>query len=234
MLSTISQRECIHQTTLNCNNTPNISSILQRLFHGGRTEAARQHALPVPAGPRKVVWLWLCSSHFLGWVMSYAPLPTVVLDLSRCIYIHVCTKSMSLGMFDTRSPSVPDCYLRCPPWPCWVWSRSLQQLLGLIKFIETYNHEVALVLPEMLGLWCYRLELSTNIGMQRWGQDCHVVLGFSPVRLIYSTSTFGQLGLVLLGWVSCGSSPPWKLGWVTESLFRKQFLNKMEEGGELT
>ena len=43
MVSTISRRECIHQTTLNCNITPNISSILQRLFHGGRTEAARQH-----------------------------------------------------------------------------------------------------------------------------------------------------------------------------------------------
>ena len=41
---TTSWRECIHQTTLNCNVTPNISSILQRLFHGGRTEAARQHA----------------------------------------------------------------------------------------------------------------------------------------------------------------------------------------------
>ena len=35
--------ERIHQTTLNCNITPNISSILQRLFHGGITEAARQH-----------------------------------------------------------------------------------------------------------------------------------------------------------------------------------------------
>ena len=33
----------VYQTTLNCNITPNISSILQRLFHGGRTEAARQH-----------------------------------------------------------------------------------------------------------------------------------------------------------------------------------------------
>ena len=44
MVSTVSPRECIHQTTLNCNITPNISSILQRLFHGGRTEAARQHA----------------------------------------------------------------------------------------------------------------------------------------------------------------------------------------------
>ena len=43
MVSTISRRERIHQTTLNCNLTPNISSILQRLFHGGRTEAARQH-----------------------------------------------------------------------------------------------------------------------------------------------------------------------------------------------
>ena len=43
MVSTISRRERIHQTTLNCNITPNISSILQRLFHGGRTEAARQH-----------------------------------------------------------------------------------------------------------------------------------------------------------------------------------------------
>ena len=44
MVITISRRECIHQTTLNCNITPNISSILQRLFHGERTEAARQHA----------------------------------------------------------------------------------------------------------------------------------------------------------------------------------------------
>ena len=43
MVSTISRRECIHQTTLNCNITPSISSILQRLFHGGKTEAARQH-----------------------------------------------------------------------------------------------------------------------------------------------------------------------------------------------
>ena len=42
---TISRRECIHQTTLNCNITPNISSILQRLFHGGRTEAAQQHGI---------------------------------------------------------------------------------------------------------------------------------------------------------------------------------------------
>ena len=46
MVSTISRQECIHQTTLNCNITPNISSILQRLFHGGRTEAARQHGGP--------------------------------------------------------------------------------------------------------------------------------------------------------------------------------------------
>ena len=47
MGSTISRRERIHQTTLNCNITPNISSILQRLFHGGITEAARQHAPPL-------------------------------------------------------------------------------------------------------------------------------------------------------------------------------------------
>ena len=47
MVSTISRRERIHQTTLNCNITPNISSILQRLFHGGRTEAARQHGTGV-------------------------------------------------------------------------------------------------------------------------------------------------------------------------------------------
>ena len=40
----MSRPERIHQTTFNCNITPNISSILQRLFHGGRTEAARQHA----------------------------------------------------------------------------------------------------------------------------------------------------------------------------------------------
>ena len=46
MVTTISRRECIHQTTLNCNITPNISSILQRLFHGGITEAARQHGIP--------------------------------------------------------------------------------------------------------------------------------------------------------------------------------------------
>ena len=46
MVSTISRRERIHQTTLNCNITPNISSILQRLFHGGITEAARQHGAP--------------------------------------------------------------------------------------------------------------------------------------------------------------------------------------------
>ena len=39
----ISQQECIHQRTLNCNITPNISSILQWLFHGGRTEAAQQY-----------------------------------------------------------------------------------------------------------------------------------------------------------------------------------------------
>ena len=43
MVSTISRRERIHQTTLNCNITPNISSILQRLFPGGIKEAARQH-----------------------------------------------------------------------------------------------------------------------------------------------------------------------------------------------
>ena len=52
MVSTISRRERIHQTTLNCNITPNISSILQRLFHGGRMEAARQH------GHRTQVWDW--------------------------------------------------------------------------------------------------------------------------------------------------------------------------------
>ena len=51
MVSTISRRERIHQTTLNCNITPNISSILQRLFHGGITEAARQHEVPVAYVP---------------------------------------------------------------------------------------------------------------------------------------------------------------------------------------
>ena len=40
----ISRLECVHRRTLNCNITPNISSILQGPFYGGRTEAARQYA----------------------------------------------------------------------------------------------------------------------------------------------------------------------------------------------
>ena len=55
MVSTISRRERIHQTTLNCNITPNISSILQRLFPGGITEAVRQHAVRCWEAPKQPV-----------------------------------------------------------------------------------------------------------------------------------------------------------------------------------
>ena len=66
MVSTISRRERIHQTTLNCNITSNISSILQRLFHGGRTEAARQHgAQCVSISEANLPWIpWYADGTF--------------------------------------------------------------------------------------------------------------------------------------------------------------------------
>ena len=79
MVRTISRRECIHQTTLNCNITPNISSILQRLFHGGRTEAARQHGVL----HRETRRSW---PHYA--TAKQVPFPAVMVTVST--WIHCC------------------------------------------------------------------------------------------------------------------------------------------------
>ena len=94
MVSTISRRECIHQTTLNCNITPNISSILQRLFHGGRTEAARQHGTQL-VRPR---WMHAYARTRIHTAIHYEPPPQFFFNVGQmCTYVSrqsfLCTSS---------------------------------------------------------------------------------------------------------------------------------------------